>query len=176
MWCWSIKERGYWYIGIDFLLKCLLKVEIYYIFIMNDVVNCNYILCINLDSIWVSCMIWGLILLNRVGEKIFSLNEKYLFFLSGYYIVNKEGELIYIGNDFKLLKFLKENKMIFICRINELFKEWVFECVYLLLIIEDIFVGMFRFIVYFLFKMIDLYRFEKEKGKIFWFNKSGLLI
>lgn len=93
--------------------------------------------------------------------------KKYLFFLSGYYIVNKEGELIYIGNDFKLLKFLKENKMIFICRINELFKEWVFECVYLLLIIEDIFVGMFRFIVYFLFKMIDLYRFEKEEGKIF---------
>lgn len=44
-----------------------------------------------------------------------------MFFVSGYYIVNKEGELIYIGNDFKLLKFLKENKMIFICRVNELF-------------------------------------------------------
>lgn len=41
-----------------------------------------------------------------------------------------------------------------------------------MLVIEDILVGMFRFL---LFK-IDIYRFEKRVGKIFWFNKSGLLI
>lgn len=35
---------------------------------------------------------------------------------------------------------------------------------------------MFIFIVFLLFKMIDEYRFEKREGKIFWFNKNGLLI
>lgn len=53
----KIIERGYWYVGIEFMFKCLLKVEFYYMFIVNDVFNCYYILCINLDSIWVSCMI-----------------------------------------------------------------------------------------------------------------------
>lgn len=53
----KIIERGYWYVGIEFMFKCLLKVEFYYMFIVNDVFNCYYILCINLDSIWVSGMI-----------------------------------------------------------------------------------------------------------------------
>lgn len=171
----KIKERGYRHIGTEFLLKCLPKVEIHHTFTMNDVVNCNHISCINLDSIWVSCMIRGLILLNRSGEKIFSLNEKYLFFSSGYHTVNKEGELIYIGNDFKLSKCSKENKTIPICRTNELSKEWAPECVYSSPINEDILVGMSRSTVSPPPKMTDLYRFEKEKGKIFRFNKSGLL-
>lgn len=171
----KIKERGYRHIGTEFLLKCLPKVEIHHTFTMNDVVNCNHISCINLDSIWVSCMIRGLILLNRSGEKIFNLNEKYLFFSSGYHTVNKEGELIYIGNDFKLSKFSKENKTIPICRTNELSKEWAPECVYSSPITEDILVGMSRSTVSPPPKMTDLYRFEKEEGKIFRFNKSGLL-
>lgn len=76
----KIKERGYRHIGTEFLLKCLPKVEFHHTFTMNDVVNCNHISCINLDSIWVSCMIRGLILLNRSGEKIFSLNKKNICF------------------------------------------------------------------------------------------------
>lgn len=101
--------------------------------------------------------------------------KKYLFFSSGYHTVNKEGELIYIGNDFKLSKFSKENKTIPICRTNELSKEWAPECVYSSPITEDILVGMSRSTVYPPPKMTDLYRFEKEEGKIFRFNKSGLL-
>lgn len=171
----KIKERGYRHIGTEFLLKCLPKVEFHHTFTMNDVVNCNHITCINLDSIWVSCMIRGLILLNRSGEKIFSLNEKYLFFVSGYHTVNKEGELIYIGNDFKLSKFSKEIKTIPICRANELSQEWAPECVYSSPVTEDILVGMSISTVFPPTKMNDKYRFEKREGKIFRFNKNGLL-
>lgn len=167
----KIIERGYRHVGTEFMLKCLPKVEFHHTFTVNDVFNCYHISCINLDSIWVSCMIQGLILLNRSVEKIFRLNEKYMFFASGYHTVNKEGELIYIGNDFKLSKFSKENKTIPICRANELSQEWAPECVYSSPVTEDILVGMSRSSL----PKTDKYRFEKRVGKIFRFNKSGLL-
>lgn len=78
-------------------------------FIVNYVFNCNYILCINLDCIWVSCMIWGLNLLNRLGENLFYLDLNLMLLLSGYYMVNRDGDLIYIGYNYKLLKIFKEN-------------------------------------------------------------------
>lgn len=65
----KIIERGYRHVGIEFMLKCLPKVEFHHTFTVNDVFNCYHISCINLDSTWVSCMIQGLILLNRSGEK-----------------------------------------------------------------------------------------------------------
>lgn len=89
--------------------------------------------------------------------------------------MNKEGELIYIGNDIKLSKFSKENKTIPICRANELSQEWAPECVYSSPVTEDILVGMSISSVFPPPKMTDKYRFEKRVGKIFRFNKNGLL-
>lgn len=87
--------------------------------------------------------------------------------------MNKEGELIYIGNDFKLSKFSKENKTIPICRANELSQEWAPECVNSSPVTEDILVGMST--VFPPPKRTDKYRFEKREGKIFRFNKNGML-
>lgn len=63
----KIKEGELRHVRTEFLLKCLPKVEFHHTFTTNDVVNCNHISCINLDHIWVSCVIGGLILLNRSG-------------------------------------------------------------------------------------------------------------
>lgn len=98
-----------------------------------------------------------------------------MLFSSGYHTVNKEVELIYIGNDFKLSKFSKGSKTIPIFRTNEISQEWVPKCVYSSPITEDILVGMSRSTVFPPPKMTNLYRFEKEVGKIFRFNKNGLL-
>lgn len=167
----KIKESGYRHVCTEFRLKCVPKVEFHHTFTINGVVNCTYISCINVDSIWVSCMLRGLILLNRSGEKILSLNKKDLLFTSGYHTVNR----IYIENDFKLSKCSKGNKTIPFCRANELSQECVPECVYSSPLTEDKLVGMSRSTVFPPSKMTDLYRFEKEEGEIFRVNKRGLL-
>lgn len=85
---------------INFLLKCLPKIEFHHTFTMNDVFDCNHISSINIDRIWVSSMIRGLILSNRSGKELLNLN--FMPLLSGYHTVNKDGDFIYIGDDFKL--------------------------------------------------------------------------
>lgn len=171
----KIIERGYRHVGTEFMLKCLPKVEFHHTFTVNDVFNCNHISCINLDRIWVSGMIGGLNLSNRSGENLLHLNLNVTPLLSGYHTVNRDGDLIYIGNNYKLSKISKENKIIPICRTDELSQEWESECVYSSPITEDILVGMSISTVFPPPKMTDLFRFEKRKGRIFRFNRKGLL-
>lgn len=170
----KIIERGYRHVGIEFMLKCLPKVEFHHTFTVDDVFNCNHISCINLDRIWFSCMIGGLNLSNRSGENLLHLDLNLMPLLSGYHTVNRDGDLIYIGHNYKLSKNSKENKTIPICRTDELSQEWASECVYSSPVTEDILVGMSISTVFPPPKMTDLYRFEKRLGKIFRFNREGL--
>lgn len=171
----KIIERGYRHVGTEFMLKCLPKVEFHHTFTVNDVFNCNHISCVNLDRIWVSGMIGGLNLSKRSGENLLHLNLHFMPLLSGYHTVNRDGDLIYIDNHYKLSKISKENNIIPICRTDELSQEWASECVYSSPITEDILVGMSISTVFPPPKMTDLYRFEKKKGRIFRFNRKGLL-
>lgn len=170
----TIIDRGYRHVGTEFMLKCLPKVEFHHTFTVNEVLFCNHISCINLDRIWVSGMIEGLNLSNRSGENLLHVNLNFMPLLSGCHTVNKDGDLIYIGNN-KLSKISKENKTIPICRTDELSQEWASECVFSSPVTEDILVGMSISTVFPQPKMTDLHRFEKRMGKIFRFNKKGLL-
>lgn len=171
----KIIERGYRHVGTEFMLKCLPKVEFHHTFTVNDVFNCNHISCVNLDRIWVSGMIGGLNLSKRSGENLLHLNLNFMPLLSGYHTVNRDGDLIYIDNHYKLSKISKENNIIPICRTDELSQEWASECVYSSPITEDILVGMSISTVFPPPKMTDLFRFKKRKGRIFRFNRKGLL-
>lgn len=168
----QIIERGYRHVGIEFMLKCLPKVQFHHTF---TVFNCNHILCINLDRIWVSCMIRGLNLSNRSGENLLHLDLNLMPLLSEYHTVNRDGDLIYIGHNYKLSKISKENKTIPICRTDELSQEWASECVFSSPVTEDILAGMSLSTVSPPPKMTDLCRFERGMGKIFRFNRKGLL-
>lgn len=65
-------------------------------------------------------------------------------YIIGLYLVNKEGELLYIDRESNIIKFLEDrkNRLIFIYR--ERFK-WRFECVICFYFFNDVFVGMWKF-------------------------------
>lgn len=82
---------------------------------MIGIIGCCYIFCIILDKVWVSDVENNFVLINIVGDILYFVRGLYNDFFSGrLYIVNNDNELIYISMEYKIMKFLKDMKIIFI--------------------------------------------------------------
>lgn len=97
--------------------------------ILEGVCDCVYIFRVLLDRIWMSNVDDNFILINIVNVILKNLQEKCCVLLSGVYIVNKKGDLIYIDKDNNINKLLVDLEIIFIfIKKNYLFG--ILNCVY----------------------------------------------
>lgn len=72
-------------------------------------------------------------------------------FLFGFYIVNKDGELIFIDYNYNINKLLNDMKIIIVF-IERKYFIWILMCVYWFLFIGDLLVGVYRDVI----KYIDI--------------------
>lgn len=75
--------------------------------------------------------------------------------------MNSDGELIFVGSNYDIMKLLVDEKLLFYV-IYMIYNIWDLICVYWFLVIEDFLVGMYL-------KLNDVV-------KVIWYNKIGKLI
>lgn len=73
----------------------------------------------------------------------------------GVYIVNSDGDLIYINKDYNISKLLYDMEL-YIIFIDKIVLEWILLCVFCLLLIGDLLVGIL--------------------GMVNWYNINGELV
>lgn len=107
-------------------------------FVVIDVNCCDYIFCLILDWIWISDKN-NFLFKNKIGVILYYLVDLCRGY--GVYIVNYEGELIYIDTNYDIKKLLNNFEIIIILKII-LDIKWKLCCVYLFLYIGNLLVVM----------------------------------
>lgn len=80
------------------------------LFIFLNVVgvfSCYYIFCIILEWVWVNDS-KSFILINKVGEILYYLEDLCYKIYFGFYVVNREDELFYIDEEYNIIKLLRD--------------------------------------------------------------------
>lgn len=107
-------------------------------FMVIDVDYCDYIFCLILDQIWISDKN-NFLFINKIGVILYCFVDLCRGY--GVYIVNYEGELIYIDMNYDIKKLLKNVEIIILLKIF-LDIKWKLCCVYLFLYIGNLLVVM----------------------------------
>lgn len=95
-----------------------------------------------LERVWVSGLD-NIIFISIVGEILYYLDD-ICRYGNGFYILNSENELFYINENYDIKKKLWDLSMIIIFFKKKKYLIWIFWCVYCLLLIGDLLVGMIK--------------------------------
>lgn len=98
-----------------------------------------YIFCMIVDKIWVSDD-ENFILMNIIGDILNWYGNFFNNFLFGFYIVNKDGELIFIDYNYNIKKLLNDMKIINIF-IDVIYFIVYLCCLYWFFYLDDLIVG-----------------------------------
>uniref|UniRef100_K1PGT2 Brain tumor protein n=1 Tax=Magallana gigas TaxID=29159 RepID=K1PGT2_MAGGI len=141
------------------LLKLMTGVELHQSLSVKDARHCDHISCVTSDRVWISYRD-HLMLINTKGDTLYSLN-KLSNYSDGFHTVNKENELIFIGNGCitKLSRDMKTATTF----IETKDSPWRPRCVYCSPSTGDLLVGVYRYLE------------EKETGKVTRYNQIGKL-
>lgn len=151
--------------------------QVFYIFLVLGVEGCYYIFFKILDQIWVSDDKRNFVLINIIGNNLYYikglfLDEDDLNFndsrdVYGVYIVNSDGEMIYIDVDNNIKKILNKLEIIIVIKVINVY--YMKLCVYWFLLIWDLLFGLDVIKK----KIVG----DSDKiGMVDWYNQSGELL
>nr|XP_022302454.1 uncharacterized protein LOC111110282 [Crassostrea virginica] len=147
--------------GVEDLLTLLSSPVVQKSLSVTGVKDCRHISCVTPDRVWVSDSNNLILTDTATGKKLHSVKHS-LYSDSGKQTVNYEGELIYIDEEYNIIKLCNDMKTT-TTLIKHTDTTWEPRCVYCSPSSGDLLVGMRRYDT-------DTYTYT---GKVMWYDNTG---